>query len=159
MAPEDSEEEGFKVTDRRRRSDQEAPTPEPPRTIEVPRSEPARAEPSRAEAPRSTPPPRAAEGSRSEPEGERNLAGLFVMLASSAAMALGEVPDPMTGQVHRDLAQAAELIDLLALLREKTEGNLTPEEAQILEELVYDLQLRYVAATKRSGSPPGPSRS
>jgi hypothetical protein len=61
--------------------------------------------------------------------------------------------------VSRDLGQAAELIDLLLLLREKTEGNRSPEETQVLEELMYDLQLRYVAATKRSGSRPGPSRA
>lgn len=143
------EEEGFKITDRRRRSDQDAPTPEAPPVIQAPRSEP----------PRSAPPPRAAETSRPQSEAERSLAGLFVMLASSAAMAISDAPDPMTGQVHRDLPQAAEVIDLLALLREKTEGNRTAEETQILEELIYDLQLRYVAATRRSGSPPGPSRS
>jgi hypothetical protein len=65
----------------------------------------------------------------------------------------------VTGQVHRDLEQAADLIDLLILLREKTEGNRTPEETQILDEIVYDLQVRYVAATKRSAPPRGPSRS
>jgi hypothetical protein len=90
---------------------------------------------------------------------ERSLAGLFVMLASSAAMAMGEAPDPMTGQVHRDLAQAAEIVDLLILLREKTDGNRTPQETQILDEILYDLQLRYVSATKRGGRPPGPTRS
>ena len=81
------------------------------------------------------------------------------MLAGSAAMALGEAPDPMTGQAHRDLDQAADLIDLLILLREKTEGNRSPEETQILDEIVYDLQLRYVSATKRAGRPPGPARA
>ena len=81
------------------------------------------------------------------------------MLASSAAMAMGDAPDPMTGQVHRDLAQAAELIDLLLLLREKTEGNRSPEETQILDEILYDLQLRYVSATKRSSPPRCASRS
>ena len=81
------------------------------------------------------------------------------MLASSAAAMMGEAPDPITGEVHHDLTQAAELIDLLLLLREKTEGNRTPEETQILDEILYDLQLRYVAATKRSGPPRGPARS
>lgn len=81
------------------------------------------------------------------------------MLASSAAMAMGDAPDPMTGQVHRDLPQAAELVDLLVLLREKTEGNRSPEETQILDEILYDLQLRYVAATKRSAPARGPARS
>jgi hypothetical protein len=70
------------------------------------------------------------------------------MLASSAMVALGEGADPETGQARKDPAAAAGAIDLLVLLREKTEGNRTPRETQLLAELIYDLQLRYVAATK-----------
>lgn len=153
MAPADSE-EGFRVTDRRRRADDDAPPPsqqqiEPPRKVEAPRAEPPRA----ATAPSRPPEPATQQGA------ERSLAGLFVMLASTAAMAMGDAPDPMTGQIHLDLAQAAELVDVLLLLREKTEGNRTPEETEILDEILYDLQLRYVAATKRSAPPRGPARS
>jgi hypothetical protein len=70
------------------------------------------------------------------------------MLASSAVVALGETADPATGQARRDPGAASEVIDLLVLLREKTEGHRTPRESQLLEELIYDLQLRYVAAMK-----------
>lgn len=73
------------------------------------------------------------------------------MLASLAMAALEGAPDPATGQTHRDPMQAAELIDVLMLLREKTEGHRTPEETQVLEEIIYDLQVRYVNATRRSG--------
>jgi len=102
------------------------------------------------EAPRrpSEPEPPVSQGTRPADEGARSLEGLFVMLASSAVVALGEAADPMTGQVRRDPAAAADAIDLLALLREKTEGNRTPRETQMLEALIYDLQLRYVAAMK-----------
>lgn len=72
------------------------------------------------------------------------------MLASFAAAAMGEVPDA-SGQVQRDPEQAAELIDILMLLREKTAGHRTPEETRMLEEIIYDLQLRWVNAQKRSG--------
>jgi hypothetical protein len=157
MASADSD-EGFRVTDRRRRADDEdiltpAKSPEPTAAstpkIEVP------GEPRRGSArPAAAPEPSAPSG-----VSERNLAGLFVMLASSAAMAMGDAPDPMTGEVHRDLGQAAEIVDLLVLLREKTEGNRSAEETQVLGEIIYDLQLRYVAATKRGGRPPGPPRS
>lgn len=159
MASADSD-EGFRVTDRRRRVDDEdilappphaaEPAPVAASKIEIPSSEPVRSAPRAAPAPD----PMASGG-----EPERSLAGLFVMLASSAAMAMGDAPDPMTGQVHRDLGQAAEIVDLLVLLREKTEGNRSAEETQILDEIVYDLQLRYVAATKRGGRAPGPPRS
>jgi len=74
-----------------------------------------------------------------------------MMLASSAVIAMGEAPDPISGERHRDLAQAAGAIDLLVLLRDKTEGNRTEEESRLFEDLIYDLQLRYVTATKRPG--------
>jgi hypothetical protein len=126
MAPGEPE-DVFKVTDRRRRLDDDdtprpAPAAEPPQVSPVDLSH----------------------------AGERSLAGLFMMLASSAVVALGEAPDPLTGQRQVDLAQAADAIDLLILLREKTEGNRSPEENRILEEVLYDLQLRYVHATKTS---------
>lgn len=121
-------EDVFKVTDRRRRLDED----------DAPHPASSAAEPSRA-LPVDL-----------SPAGERSLAGLFMMLASSAVVALGEAPDPLTGQRQVDLAQAADAIDLLILLREKTEGNRSPEEHRILEEVLYDLQLRYVHATKKS---------
>ena len=121
-------EDVFKVTDRRRRLDED----------EAPRSAPSAAEPTHAAPP------------DLGPVGERSLTGLFMMLASSAVVALGDAPDPLTGQRQVDLAQAADAIDLLILLREKTEGNRSHEENRILEEVLYDLQLRYVHATKKS---------
>ena len=136
------EEEGFKVTDRRRRLDEDD-VPAPPPIAGAPEAPPAPM-PSR-------PTPLVADPPGEPSRAERDLTGLFIMLASSAAMALGEVPDPLSGEVHRDFGQAVELVDLLVLLREKTEGHRSLEESQVLEELIYDLQLRYVAATKRTG--------
>jgi Domain of unknown function (DUF1844) len=117
----------FKVTDRRRRQETEDP-PQPAA--------------SGAESPPTPAPP--------SPPAERSLAGLFMMLASSAVVALGHAPDPLTGQRQIDLVQAAEAIDLLLLLREKTEGHRSGDETRMLEELIYDLQLRYVHVTKQS---------
>ncbi len=117
----------FKVTDRRRRQETED-SPQPAA--------------SGAEAPPTPAPP--------APPAERSLAGLFMMLASSAVVALGHAPDPLTGQRQIDLVQAAEAIDLLLLLREKTEGHRSDGESRMLEELIYDLQLRYVHVTKQS---------
>ena len=133
MTPSEPE-DVFKVTDRRRRVDDD----EPSRPVPTP------------EPPQSTAPPPHAAPLESGPVGERSLAGLFMMLASSAVVALGDAPDPLTGQRQVDLAQAADAIDLLILLREKTEGNRSPDENRILEEVLYDLQLRYVQATKKS---------
>ena len=124
-------EDVFKVTDRRRRVDDDEPA-------RPPAADPTPAPP---EPPRASP--------LDPTAGERSLAGLFMMLASSAVVALGDAPDPLTGQRQIDLAQAADAIDLLILLREKTEGNRSAEENRILEEVLYDLQIRYVRATKR----------
>jgi Domain of unknown function (DUF1844) len=142
-------EEGFRVTDRRRRDDEEEPVPTTARLAESPISI-AEAAPAAAEEPRAA--PRADDADRAGPDApERNLSGLFMMLASEAVIALGDAPDPVTGQRHRELDHAAGVIDLLMLLREKTEGNRSPEETQVIDELLYDLQLRYVNATKRPG--------
>jgi hypothetical protein len=132
----------FRVTDRRHRAEAEEPAASPPRAEVQP---PAAEEPELRRAPLD-----ALNDDVAPPggDGERSLEGLFVMLASSAVVALGEAADPMTGQVRRDPDAAADAIDLLLLLREKTEGNRTPRETQLLEELIYDLQLRYVAAMK-----------
>jgi len=71
------------------------------------------------------------------------------MLAHSALVHLGETPDPETGGGSADLAQAKFSIDLLRLLKTKTEGNRTPEETNLLEGILYDLQLRFVEAARR----------
>ena len=150
MAP-DAPDEGFKVTDRRRRDEADEParpTAAPRETAPPPRETPG--PPREAAAPpRPAPPSERAAGPF--PAEERSLVGLFMMLGSSALLALGEAADPMTGQRQRDLPAAADVIDVLALLRQKTEGHRTSEETQVIDELLYDLQLRYVKASKRSG--------
>jgi hypothetical protein len=140
--------DGFKITDRRRRDDEAEASPAPSQaaTDVRPPAEP----PAAAEAPTR---PSREPAVETPPAGlpERSLAGLFMMLASEALIAMGEAPDPATGQRHVELDHAAGVVDLLMLLREKTEGNRSPEETQIIDELLYDLQLRYVKATKRTG--------
>jgi len=69
-------------------------------------------------------------------------------LGSSALIHLGDAPHPETGEIRRDLALARESIDLIDMLREKTKGNLTPEEERFLGALLYDLRMRFVAAAK-----------
>ena len=78
-----------------------------------------------------------------------------MMLAQSAMMALGEAPEPRMGQPRANPQEAAALVDLLVLLREKTEGNRTAEENEVLGELIYDLQLRYINLTKQRAKPRG----
>jgi hypothetical protein len=65
-------------------------------------------------------------------------------LASTAMLHLGEMPDPDTNETRLNLPLAAQTIDLLTMLRDKTTGNLAQEEDLFFERLLYDLRLRYV---------------
>jgi hypothetical protein len=84
--------------------------------------------------------------------------GFILSLAHTAAVHFGDVPDPVSGQtIPANLPAAQQMIDILSLLEEKTRGNLTAEERQFLDQVLYELRLRYVEATKE-GSAPEPSR-
>ena len=73
----------------------------------------------------------------------------FVMsLTSSAFYHLGDMPDPSTGKKEVNLPAVQQTIDMLIMLREKTKGNLKEDEKKLLEQLVYELQVKYVAKTK-----------
>ena len=84
----------------------------------------------------------------------------FVLsLAHTAALHFGDLPDPMTGQpLEANLLAARQMIDILALLEEKTRGNLSLEERQLLEQILYELRLRYVEAEKEGGGKEPESR-
>ncbi len=77
----------------------------------------------------------------------------FVLsLASSAFVHLGDAPHPETGEpVEPDFALAQQTIDILAMLREKTKGNLTPEEEKFVDNLLTDLRLRFVQRSAGKG--------
>ncbi len=68
-------------------------------------------------------------------------------LTMQAMVALGEIPHPATNLPQENLDQARYFIDLLGMLDEKTRGNLTPEEASLLEGALYELRMKYVART------------
>jgi hypothetical protein len=78
-----------------------------------------------------------------------DFAALAISLGHSALFHLGLVADPATGkQGTRDLALARQSIDILEMLEGKTKGNLTADEARLLEDLLYDLRMRFVEASK-----------
>lgn len=80
-----------------------------------------------------------------------------ISLASSAAIHFGDVPDPSGRKLEApNLEGARQMIDILALLEEKTKGNLTAEERQVLEQLLYELRLRFVQAS--TGAAPNAPR-
>lgn len=73
---------------------------------------------------------------------------LIMSFASAAMIGMGAVPDPLTGQVSRDLAVAKQNIDIIALIRDKTKGNLTGEEDSLVEGILYELRMVFVQAQK-----------
>jgi Domain of unknown function (DUF1844) len=87
-----------------------------------------------------------------QPQGSAlSFMGFVLSLASTAAIHFGDMPDPITGErAEVNLDGAAQMIEILALLDQKTRGNLTAEERQILEQVLYELRLRFVEASGAS---------
>ncbi len=79
---------------------------------------------------------------------EIDFATFVLSLGSSALVHLGETPDE-DGQKRANLPLAKQTIDLLALIEEKTRGNLDEGEQELLSALLYDLRIKYVDARKR----------
>jgi len=77
-----------------------------------------------------------------------DFTSFVISLATTAAIHFGDMADPLTGQKPEpNLDGAAQMIDILSLLEEKTRGNLTAEERQVLEQVLYELRLRFVQAS------------
>ena len=127
---EPDEHKGFTVIDRRGSAAEESP-------------------PSAASAPPAAAPAPPTAGPRREPKVD------FSMLAQSIAISalhdLGLVATPDGARGERNLPLARHNIEILELLEEKTRGNLTPEESQLLASLLYEVRMHFVEATKTPG--------
>lgn len=88
--------------------------------------------------------------SHGRPRDASVFSDLVVQLATQAAMYLGMVTDPLGPQYPADLRAARQMIDIIAMLKDKTKGNLTPDESVILERILTDLRMKYVSMS----SPP-----
>lgn len=84
------------------------------------------------------------------PGPEITFASFAFSLSTQALVHLGEIPDPADGGTHVNLDAARQIIDILAILKEKTVGNLDPAEASLLENALYDLRMRYVERVRGS---------
>ncbi|MDD5730440.1 MAG: DUF1844 domain-containing protein [Candidatus Omnitrophica bacterium] len=69
-------------------------------------------------------------------------------LALQAAISLGNIPNPATNQKEQNFPQAKFIIDTIGMLKEKTKGNLSKEEAEMLENLLYELRMQYITVTE-----------
>ena len=77
---------------------------------------------------------------------EITFPSLLFSLSTSALIQLGEIQDPMSKQTAKNLPLAKQTIDLIGMLKEKTKGNLTSDEEKLMDNMLYDLKLRYVKA-------------
>ena len=81
---------------------------------------------------------------QSPPLPEVTFTSLIFSLSSSALYHFGEIADPQTGQKKKDLSLAKHAIDTIAMLKDKTKGNLTEEEEKFIDSVLTDLRWRYV---------------
>src|SRR5947208_5531297 len=141
MEDEKEERRGFRVTDRRRFAETgEARGDEPPEA-------PAQTPPAGQRSEASQAPPRPSEHAISEPV---NFSTFVLGLSTQVLLHLGEIPNPMTNAVERDLEAAKHVIDILGILLEKTRNNLDSGEHTLIESVLYDLRMRYVDLVRQS---------
>ena len=139
MADEKNEKKDFVVKDRRifaeeniaaeEKKDEETPEQEEKKAPESQKAEDASAEQQQE------PPPQFP---------EINFATFVASLNASALLQLGAIEDPTTGQKNKNLPMAKQTIDILSMLQEKTNGNLSEEEENLLKNILYDLRIMYV---------------
>jgi hypothetical protein len=77
-----------------------------------------------------------------------SFALIVASFAAQASVALGQVPNPMTGKSEVNLELAKHAIDSLAILEQKTKGNLAPDETGMLEGVLHQMRMAFLEATK-----------
>lgn len=131
---------GFKVEDRRRFSPE---TGEPREGVEGPNSSGGLGEKASREEPSEE------KSATDETLPEINFSTFVISLSTQALMHLGEIPNPLTGKVESDIGVAKQMIDIIGVLREKTRGNLDQGEEKLMDDVLFDLRMRYVEAVKK----------
>lgn len=77
-----------------------------------------------------------------------DFSNFILSLNTSALIHLGDIPDPQSRERIYDIQSAKQTIDILELLKTKTDGNLDSEEFKLLDDVIYDLRMKYVKMTK-----------
>lgn len=84
-----------------------------------------------------------------EPLAAIDFSTFVISLSTQALMHLGEIPDPISGKVNPDVEVAQQMIDIIAMLKEKTHGNLGASEDRLMDDILFDLRMKYVEAVKK----------
>jgi hypothetical protein len=80
---------------------------------------------------------------------EINFSAFVISVSTQALMHLGEIANPMSGKVEIDVPVAKQMIDILGMLKDKTRGNLNASEDRLIEDILFDLRMKYVEAVKK----------
>ncbi|HEX6801687.1 MAG TPA: DUF1844 domain-containing protein [Candidatus Binatia bacterium] len=143
MASEEGKQEGrgFTVQDRRRFSPETGEAREdaadsPRETVEAVKPSDAQTVP-------------ASESHQEEPLPEINFSTFVISLSTQALMHLGEISNPISGKIDSDVPAAKQMIDMLGMIREKTNGNLNANEDRLMQDILFDLRMKYVEAVKK----------
>ncbi len=140
----DVEGPGFTIKDKRssNQSEEEAKTADASQPKEQAPAEEKQSPPQEKESP--------PEEKESPPQDfELNFSTFVLSLTSSAFYHLGDIPDPLTGKKEENLPAVKQTIAILIMLKEKTKNNLEADEAKLLEQLIYELQMKYMAKTPK----------
>lgn len=84
-----------------------------------------------------------------EPLPEINFSTFIISLSTQALMHLGEIPNPLSGKSETDTPVAKQTIDILGMLEAKTRGNRDAGEERLIEDVLFDLRMKYVEAVKK----------
>ena len=136
MSDDQNKEKGFKVEDRRTSSGAEGKEEKPP--------EPGSGQ---GDADDVDPGPSKTDGTGDALKVD--FSTFIFSLFSSALIQLGDMADPITGAMDPNLVAAKQTIDIIDILREKTDGNLTEEEGKLLENASAELKWKYLDAVKK----------
>ncbi len=146
MTDESEQPKGFQVKDRRRFTETGEVRDEAERDEPLDRA----AEPARSARSEGSERPEAPQREALDHEAaEISLSTFLMSLSTQALMCLGEIPNPVTGKPEADLGAVRELIDIIALLQEKTRGNLDAAEARLFEKILFDLRMRFVEKARK----------
>ena len=141
----DQEEQGFKVTDKRAFDEdgerrEEAPDKAKDQKAPANASDDISGPAAREEAPPGT-------------GGHIDFPSYILSYYTQSLVLLGEVPNPYTNKKEEDLEAARHTVDILGMLRDKTKGNLSADEDQLLESVLYEVRMKYMARTKQIKMP------
>lgn len=145
---------GFKVTDRRISFNEDKPEKTKDETKASPEPEVKKEEPKEKIFGNKESENKTADKTIKEEKQDRtplpeiNLATFILSLSGSAMFHIGEIPNPETGKTEKNLPLAKQSIDIIEMLKEKTKGNLDSDEEKLLDNILYDLRLKYVDASK-----------